>query len=1193
MNFHIHITKSIRLVFFLTSLLIFSLSITANAYQYVKVEGRSLVADFDMDGQYAPFFIKGVGYSPMPIGRHPSDWGWQNANDPRPNNTLDDPAILERDFTLLEAMHANTIRIWKGNDTEKNGRFPIKITSNTLDHAENHQIKIMAGFWIDTPSGWWECTEEGSIFHVIMDFTNASLREDIKSRFADYVTQLKNHPAILLWAIANENNLSFGDNFDQINAFYSLVNEMAELAHQIEGTDFHPVVLVNGDIKNLGDSNQGTTDADMPHLDVWAANVYKGDSFGDLFDEFKTKSTKPLLISEFGTDAWHTNDVDNPSDGFEDQTTQAVWAGKLWDEIAANNDATIGGTVMEYSDEWWKPNEWLCADDNDPNTTADLCNAAQTYYGFGPKDNSCPVNGTFDDPEDNLPIPLDQFNNEEWWGIMAIAKNPDNAFGPDIMIPRQIYTTLQEKFRPQNLPPILDPINDKELALGDLLQFTVTAHDPESASIILTATLGSGDTLDTIGASFTDAGDGTGSFTWTTRFTNIGNIIPIKFTATDEGGATDVENIFITLNVVQNPNEQTPWQNNENGTLIEDQSLNYTLGYHFTPQKNGVINTLGGYFNGTKKVSLWNKTTGELLAQVQVPSSNTWNYSGITPVNVQAGEEYTVAAYLAGSGASFRQNVQTLPQTYADITIQSACFKRGDIRPINEEKNLMYGQVDIGFIPDGSVANQPPIIHTGPTPEQTTLNSGENTTISVIAEDLDGDPLTYTWTASQGTIAGNSLEVTYTAPTIATETTVTINVEISDGKGGTITGTVDITILPIIGGKPEQMPWQNNENGTLTINQNFNYTLGYHFIPQTNGTINKVGGYFNGTKIISLWKRSTGELLTQTQVSSNNTWNYVSIPPVNVQDGEEYTVAAYLAGSGASYRENIQTLPQTYGAITIQSACYRLGDQRPSNDEKNFMYGQVDIGFIPEGSIVNQAPVIQSGPTAANSSLNSGQSTAISLSAIDPDNDPLTYIWTATQGNIIGNGFEVTYTAPTVDTETTITIQVTVSDEKGGNVSGTVNLTIRGGAGVQTPWQSHENGTLITGQKYDYTLGYHFTPNKNGTIHKLGGYFWGTKTVFLWNRATGELLGETPVTSTLAWSYADVTPVDVQAGVEYTVAAYLAGHDASYRKDIQALPQTYDDITIQSACYKRGQSRPINDEKKFMYGQADIIFIPN
>jgi hypothetical protein len=34
----------------------------------VVVDGRKLMVDFDRDGIYVPFFVKGVGYAPIPIG---------------------------------------------------------------------------------------------------------------------------------------------------------------------------------------------------------------------------------------------------------------------------------------------------------------------------------------------------------------------------------------------------------------------------------------------------------------------------------------------------------------------------------------------------------------------------------------------------------------------------------------------------------------------------------------------------------------------------------------------------------------------------------------------------------------------------------------------------------------------------------------------------------------------------------------------------------------------------------------------------------------------------------------------------------------------------------------------------------------------------------------------------------------------
>ena len=82
------------------------------------------------------FVLKVFGYSPFPITRHASDWGYPIANDPRPDNIFDDLEILERDFAAIKLMNANTLRIFKGNDTQAGARFPVFLTQQTFDTAE-------------------------------------------------------------------------------------------------------------------------------------------------------------------------------------------------------------------------------------------------------------------------------------------------------------------------------------------------------------------------------------------------------------------------------------------------------------------------------------------------------------------------------------------------------------------------------------------------------------------------------------------------------------------------------------------------------------------------------------------------------------------------------------------------------------------------------------------------------------------------------------------------------------------------------------------------------------------------------------------------------------------------------------------------------------------------------------------------
>jgi len=100
-----------------------------------------------------------------------------------------------------------------------------------------------------------------------------------------------------------------------------------------------------------------------------------------------------------------------------------------------------------------------------------------------------------------------------------------------------VYVNLH--LYPSNQPPVLNPIGNQSVQEGELLQFTVSATDPESDSIILSvAALPSG-------AVFSDYLNGTGLFSWTPVSSQIGSH-QVIFYAT-AGGATDSESVIISV----------------------------------------------------------------------------------------------------------------------------------------------------------------------------------------------------------------------------------------------------------------------------------------------------------------------------------------------------------------------------------------------------------------------------------------------------------------------------------------------------------------------------------------------------------------------------------------------------------------------------------------------------------------------
>ena len=525
--------------------------------QCVKIQnGRLWVLSSD-NVTYIPYFVKAVGYQPTPIGRYPSDWGYA-PTDPRSsiNNIFDDPEILNRDFSLLQQMNANTIRVWKGDNTlincqcTNNGRFPNYITNasttinkdttqNTLDLAASYGLKVIAGFWVnpltfDANNNIGSSDENG----------NPLIRQQIINNFVNYVNTFKGNRAILFWSIGNENNYqvlnsgkvsitafenafgqSYGDtifnwlqqtgnflDFDgdiivdlnssaivdelmnqypedynsilnvlkqfsgqkltpqQLTAWYGLIDAMALAAHQAEGATYHPVAVVNGEITEIGNSADGATDSQLPDLDIWGGNEYRGESFGTLFSEYTAKSKKPLWISEFGIDAWSVTNAAGINDwgltltsdlggrGTYDPVTQSAWDLALWNEIFNNYKVTIGGSVMEYSDEWWKPYEFYCTNPDVSQTvnaaSAGICNSNQKYFG------------------NPFPAFPDDFMNQDWFGVVAISPN---SFGdPDIVTPRSVYSSLQAKWAP---PAILSGSPSGTLPFSFSLTISVTTNE--------------------------------------------------------------------------------------------------------------------------------------------------------------------------------------------------------------------------------------------------------------------------------------------------------------------------------------------------------------------------------------------------------------------------------------------------------------------------------------------------------------------------------------------------------------------------------------------------------------------------------------------------------------------------------------------------------------------------------------------
>jgi len=344
------------------------------------------------------FSIKGVNYSPIPVGSTggAAQAGCQNGGD----WWTDRPAYIA-DFPLIRQMGANTIRTYAAlNDTSPANVAQVRAM---LDKAHENGLYVIMGYY---PSHF------GAV--------DATFQSTVQAGFLAGVNAYKDHPAVLMWALGNEQNIDNG----QDPNWYPFVNTVAGLAKTADPD--HPVMTVEGECPqcgtpidwNVGSVPRGADDASMPNLDIWGFTAYRGKSFGSAFSTLSAATSKPLLLAEFGKDAF------KDSTQSEDAEMQNRYLTAQWSEIRqslSSDDASrplIGAAWFEWSDEWWK------ADHAGPSY---ICSQHDSPVQFSRA-------GDTDDPG----------YNEEWFGLTSIRPidaitNPSGT----ARTLRASYTTLQ------------------------------------------------------------------------------------------------------------------------------------------------------------------------------------------------------------------------------------------------------------------------------------------------------------------------------------------------------------------------------------------------------------------------------------------------------------------------------------------------------------------------------------------------------------------------------------------------------------------------------------------------------------------------------------------------------------------------------------------------------------------------------
>lgn len=386
------------------------LSLSCVKAQQQNVSVKKTPDGFMLEVDNKPFFINGMNWDYFPVGTNFNYSLWT-----QPDALV--KAALDSEMSLLRNMGVNSIRMYTG--------VPAKwITYIYQNYGIYTMLNHSFGRYGLTLNGAWAPNT---------DYSNPLVKELLLKETKEMVQEYQNTPGLLLYLLGNENNYGLfwrGADTEDIpvedrestrdaSFMYKLFNE-ATLAMKSVSQN-HPIAICNGDLLFKELIAQECTD-----IDILGINVYRGSSFTDLYDQSKNTFDKPVMLTEFGADAYNTQASQ------EDQEYQAKVLVSNWKEIYANaagmgkSGNSLGGFTFQFSDGWWKTGQTVNLDEHDP--TASWSNGGYL--------------NDFVEGENNM--------NEEWFGICA--KGLTNERGTYELYPRAAYYALKDMhaFNPYN-----------------------------------------------------------------------------------------------------------------------------------------------------------------------------------------------------------------------------------------------------------------------------------------------------------------------------------------------------------------------------------------------------------------------------------------------------------------------------------------------------------------------------------------------------------------------------------------------------------------------------------------------------------------------------------------------------------------------------------------------------------------------
>jgi cellulose synthase (UDP-forming) len=282
---------------------------------------------FNVDGE--PFYIKGVAYNPG------HDW--------RDGGQVLTRRHLEKDFTRIKAMGANTIRRYAGGWADQ----------NLFNVAEEHDLKIVYGLWLRQDIDY---------------IKDQDLLDTLERRFVRLAESRKDEPALLAWVIGNEAWGMFQHSYEQPyltdmrKAYVCFVERLARRIRDIDPD--RPILVACESSEELAGALSDYVRY-APTVDAIGVNVYYEnhlENLPELMEQFAPR--KPYLVSEFGpVGYWHPSYTPRTPVGTLAEPAAhekaRMYTDRWSQHIAPNRGNNLGGIAYCWSDRYEGSATWF------------------------------------------------------------------------------------------------------------------------------------------------------------------------------------------------------------------------------------------------------------------------------------------------------------------------------------------------------------------------------------------------------------------------------------------------------------------------------------------------------------------------------------------------------------------------------------------------------------------------------------------------------------------------------------------------------------------------------------------------------------------------------------------------------------------------------------------------------------------